>query len=131
MSTDPIWIAPRIWFGEIERIGMQRCTPVGYLLNCSGGLLWFIGLLMIPAMPAYLAYRGIVGTFYWSLLWLLAIPFLIIIVGSILIGVSWTLANRKRFHYDYERNESTWIEAGEKRSYTLGNWQADEGRRPS
>jgi hypothetical protein len=94
MSTGPIWLVPRIWFGEVERLGMQRCTPFGYVLNVIGGLLWFAGILMIPGMPAFIIYRGVVGTFCWSLLWLLAAPFLAIIIGSILIGASWTLANR-------------------------------------
>jgi hypothetical protein len=125
----PIWLAPRIWFDEVERIGMRRCVPFGYFLNGVGALFWFVGILMLPGMPAYLAYRGIVGSFHWSLLWLLGVPFLIIVVGAILIGVSWTLAYRKKFHYDYERRESTWIEAGSKRSYTFSDWQATEGRR--
>jgi hypothetical protein len=36
MAADPvcsIWTTPRIWFDEVERIGMQRCTPVGYMIN--------------------------------------------------------------------------------------------------
>jgi hypothetical protein len=65
MSTDPIWIAPRIWFDEVERIGMQRCTPVGYAINSFGGALWLFGILAFLGTPAYLAYRGFVGTFYW------------------------------------------------------------------
>jgi hypothetical protein len=129
MSTDPIWIAPRIWFDEVERIGMQRCTAVGYVLNVIGGNFWFLGIVVLLGMPAYLAYRGFVGTFSWSLLWFLAVPCLMIIVGSILIGVSWTLAYRKKFHYDYVRRESTWIEAGGKRSYTFSDLQAAQRRR--
>src|SRR6266545_5136320 len=124
MSTDPIWLAPRIWFDEVERIGMQRCTPVGYAINSIGGTFWLFGILALLGVPAYLAYRGFFGTFDWSLLWLLTVPFLVVIVGSILIGVSWSLAYHKRFHYDYERRESTWVEAGEKRSYTFSDWQA-------
>jgi len=107
---------------------MQRCTRVGYAINGIGGIFWFLGILAILGVPAYLVFRGLVGTFYWSLLWLLTIPLLVVIVGSILIGVSWTLAYRKGFHYDYQRRESTWIEGGEKRSYTFSDWQAAEGR---
>jgi hypothetical protein len=126
MSTCSIWITPRIWFDEVERIGMRRCTPVGYALNGIGGLFWFLGILMIPGMPVYLGYTAVVGTFSWSLLWLLAVPFLVIVVGSVVIGVSWLLACRKGFSYDYERRESSWIERGEKRAYTFSDLQAEE-----
>jgi hypothetical protein len=129
MSTGPIWLAPRIWFDEVERIGMQRSTPIGYAINSIGGIFWLFGMLALLGIPPYLAYRGFVGTFYWSILWLLTVPFLVVIVGSILIGVSWSLAHRRGFHYDYERRESTWVDAGEKRSYTFDDWQAADGRR--
>jgi hypothetical protein len=132
MVADPIcsiWIAPRIWFDEVERIGMQRCTPVGYVINGLGGIFWLVGILAFLGMPAYLAYRGFAGSFFWSLLWLLAVPFLIILGGSFLIAGSWTMAYRKKFYNDYERRQSTWIEAGEKRTYSVSDWQAAEGRR--
>src|ERR1022692_1270273 len=84
-----IWIGPRIWLDEVERIGMQRCTPVGYVPNGIGGIFWLLGILAFFGMPVYLAYRGIAGTFFsWSLLWLLAAPFLIVLVGPLLIGGS-------------------------------------------
>jgi hypothetical protein len=124
MSTCSIWFTPRIWFDEVERIGMKRCTPAGYALNGLGGLFWFCGILMIPGMPVYLGYTVVVGTFFWSLLWLLAAPLVVILLGSVLIGVSWSLACRKKFYFDYERRESSWTKGAEKRSYTLCDWQA-------
>ncbi len=126
MSTCSIWVTPRIWFDEVERIGMQRCTPVGYALNGVGGLFWLFGILMILGVPVYLGYTGVVGTFSWSLLWLLAVPFVVIFVGSVLIGVSWWLACRKQFRYEYERRQSSWTQGGEKRSYTISDWQAEQ-----
>lgn len=129
MSDAPIcsiWIAPRIWFDEVERIGMQRCTPFGYVLNWLGGLFWLLGILAIFVMPVYLVYRGFAGTFSWWLLWLLALPFVIVFIGALLIGASWTLAYCKNFYYDYEHRESNWVEGGEKRSYTLSDWQAGQ-----
>ena len=59
---------PRMWFDEVECIGKQRCTPAGYAIQGIGELIGFIGLLMLLGVPAYLAYRGVVGTFDWSLL---------------------------------------------------------------
>ena len=120
---------PRLWFDEVERIGKQRCTPVGYALQGVGELLGFFGLLMLLGAPVYLAYRGVVGAFNWSLLWLLAVPFVIGIVGSVIVAFSWSLAYRKRFRYDYERRVSSWIEGGEERAYTCADWRAEEGRR--
>jgi hypothetical protein len=113
-----------MWFDEVERIGKQRCTPFGYALQGVGELVGFSGLLTLLGMPVYLAYRGIVGSFEWSLLWLFAVPFAIGIVGRVMVEFSWWMASRKNFHYDYERRESTWIEAGEKRSYTYSDWEA-------
>src|SRR5438874_991780 len=96
---------PRIWFDEVERIGKQRCTPFGYALQAFGELVGFFGFLTLLGMPAYLAYRGVVGTFRWSLLWLLALPFAMGMLGWIMVGLSWWMAFRKKFHYDYERQE--------------------------
>jgi hypothetical protein len=117
-----------MWFDEVERIGMQKCTPIGYALNGMGGLVWFFGILSVLGAPAYLLYTALTGTFDWPLLWLLLAPFVLVIVGSLFIGVSWLLASFKSFHYDYERRETTWIQGGEKRSYTISDWRAAESR---
>jgi hypothetical protein len=129
MSKGTVWFAPRIWFDEVERIGMQRCTPIGYAINVVGGLFWFLAILEVPAIPVYLVYRGIVGTFDYSLLWLLIAPFVTLFVGSYLIGQSWALANRRDFNYDYQRRESTWIRNGVSRSYTFDDLQTENGSR--
>ena len=113
-----IWFTPRIWFGEGERIGMQKCTPIGYALNGLGGLLWLAGILALFGVPLFLAYMAVGGNFGWPLLWLLLAPFAIVFTGSLCIGASWLLASLKGFHYDHERDESTWNEAGEKLSYS-------------
>jgi hypothetical protein len=120
---------PRIWFDEVERIGKQRCTPFGYVLQGIGDLVGFLGLIALLGVPVYLGYTAIVGTFTWSLLWLLLVPIAVGVVGRVMVELSWWMAFRKNFHYDYERRESTWIEAGEKRSYTYADWQATDGRR--
>jgi 4-amino-4-deoxy-L-arabinose transferase-like glycosyltransferase len=120
---------PRMWFDEVERIGKQRCTLVGYALQGVGELIGFVGLLMLPAMPVYLVYRGVAGSFEWSLLWLLPLPLVLGIVGSIVVAFSWWLASLKKFHYDYARRESSWLEAGERRTYLFTEWQTVVGRR--
>ena len=119
---------PRIWSNEVERIGKQRCTPLGYTLQGIGDLVGFLGLLMFLGMPVYLIYRGVIGTFNWNLLWLLTAPFVIGIVGRVMVEFSWWMAFRKKIHYDDERSESSWIEGGEKRLYTFGDLVAAQRR---
>jgi hypothetical protein len=120
---------PRIWFDEVERIGKQRCTPLGYVLQQIGDLVGIVGLLTVLGVPAYLGYRGAIGTFDRSLLWLLIVPIALGIVGRIMVSFSWSLASRKRFNYDYQRRESSWVEAGEKRLYTFEDWRATKEQR--
>ncbi len=126
-TTSRAMFIPRIWSDEVERIGKQRCTPLGYALQVIGDLIGFLGLLTLLGMPVYLAYRAGVGTFDRSLLWLLTVPFAIGIAGRFMVEFSWWMARRKKFHYDYERRESIWIEGGEKRSYKFSDWEAGEG----
>jgi hypothetical protein len=109
---------PRIWDNEVERIGKQKCTPFGYLLQGVGELIGFVGLLMLLATPVYLIYRGIVGTFHWSLLLLMLVPLAVGVLDTVIVGISWQIAGRKQFKYDAERIEATWYEGGEKRSFT-------------
>lgn len=113
---------PRMWLDEIERIGKQKCTPFGYALQGVSDLIGFVGLLLLLATPIYLAYRGIAGSFHWSLLWLLLVPVGVGILGTVIEGISWQLARKKQFKYDYESRESTWYGSGEKRSYSYADW---------
>ena len=106
-----------MWDNEAERIGKQKCTPLGYTLHGISDLLGFIGLLLLFGTGAYLGYRSIVGTFSASLLWLFAIPFGLAIIGSILYAYSWRLDRRRGFHYDYDNREASWLENGQRRTY--------------
>jgi hypothetical protein len=117
---------PRIWSGEIERIGKKRCTPFGYAVQGIGELIGFFGLITLLGTPLYLMYRGVNGTFTWPLLWMMLIPLLIGTVGTVMVAFSWALARRKQFRYDYESNVSHWFEAGQTRSYTADDWNAEQ-----
>jgi hypothetical protein len=70
---------------------------------------------LLLAAPVFLVWRGISGTFRTADLWLLAVPFGLRVVSEVLFQ-SW-LARRKGFHFDYERSESSWVEAGEYHPY--------------
>lgn len=116
---------PRIWFDEVERIGKQRCTPVGYALQTFGDIVGLIGLLLLLGVPLYLAYTAISGTFRAQLLWLLLAPIGFGVAGSIIVSVSWVLAQKKQFRYDYETRVSRWVEDGQERAYTIEDLEAE------
>ena len=115
-----------IWDHESQRIGKQRCTPVGYFLHGLSDLVGLIAALSLLAAPAYIAVAAFRGRFVWSSLWLLLVPFAIALAGNILHSYSWHLAEKKSFRYDSEKCVSTWIEAGEMKSYKFGS-SGDDG----
>jgi len=106
-----------MWDHESERIGKQKCTPLGYWLHGLADLIGFIGLLLFLGVGVYLAYRGLSQSFHASLFWLLAIPFGFGFIGQVLHQLSWGLAYRRSFEYDYEKAEASWVENGERVSY--------------
>ena len=106
-----------MWNNEAERIGKQKCTPFGYALHAISDLIGFIALLLSFGAVAYLGYRSSAGTFDRSLLWLMAIPIGLAVIGSILYRLSWMLAYRRGFHYDHESREASWFDAGQQQTY--------------
>ena len=110
-----------MWDHESQRIGKQKCTPLGYTLHVIAELLGFIGLLSLLGVGVYLAYRGLSQSFHPSLLWLLAIPFGLGLIGQTLYQFSWVMASRRGFDYDYDKAEASWIENGERVTY---KWKA-------
>ncbi len=106
-----------MWDHESERIGKQKCTPVGYAIHAIADLLGFVGLLLLLGALVYLSYRITAGTFRAALFWLVAAPVGLGLISDLLFHYSWWLARRKGFRYDVERCEATWIESGEQRSY--------------
>jgi hypothetical protein len=106
-----------MWNHETERIGKQKCTPLGYWLHGFADLIGLIGLLLFLGIAVYLAYRGLSQSFHASLFRLLAIPFGVGLVGQMLFLFSWSLAYRRGFEYDYEKAEASWVENGERVSY--------------
>jgi len=106
-----------MWDNEAQRIGKQRCTRLGYALHALSDLIGSVALVLLLSTVASLGYRGIIGTFRAGLLWLLAIPFGAAVVGSILYQLSWVVAYRRGFHYDYDSREASWLEDGQRRTY--------------
>jgi hypothetical protein len=106
-----------MWDHESERIGKQKCTPLGYWLHGLADLIGLIGLLLLLGLGVFLAYRGLSHSFHASLFWLLTIPFGVGLIGQILFLFSWSLAYRRGFEYDYEKAEASWVENGERVTY--------------
>ncbi len=106
-----------MWDNESERIGKQRCSPLGYALHVISDMIGIVGLLALLVTIGLLAYRGIIGSFHLSMLWLLTIPFGIGVVGSILYRISWILARRRGFAYDGDSRTASWLENGQIRTY--------------
>ena len=59
-----------MWDSESERIGKQKCTPLGYKLHGISDLIGFASLLLLLVTGVYLRYRSVVGTYHSTLLWL-------------------------------------------------------------
>jgi hypothetical protein len=106
-----------MWDNEAQRIGKRKCTPLGYNLHFIADLLGFIGLLLLIGTTLYRGYSGVAGSFHAALLWLLAVPFGLGVIGQILYRYSWKLAYRRGFRYDYETREASWMEDGKCRTY--------------
>ena len=87
-ERDPMFIHP-IWDNEAERIGKQKCTPLGYALHAIADLIGFVGLLLLFACCAYLTWKWFSGGFTASALWIVAIPLLLGVVGNVLFHFSW------------------------------------------
>ena len=112
-----------MWDNESQRIGKRKCTPLGYLLHGIAELLGFLGLLLLLGVCGYLGYKRVNNELHASLFWLLAIPFGLGLVSEAMMQVSWVLAARKGFEYDYEHREATWIEHGRRVTY---RWRPHE-----
>jgi hypothetical protein len=106
-----------MWDNESQRIGKQKCTPLGYRLHGIAEGLGFIGFFLIIAICAYLGYRRYTGSFKPSLFWLFALPLGMGIVGEFLYWLSWRLAFKRGFQYNYETREASWIENGQRLTY--------------
>jgi hypothetical protein len=106
-----------MWDSEYQRIGKQKCTPVGYALHVIAELIGFVGLLLLIVTAAAFAFFWLVGRFEASMFRLLGLPVGFGVVSEAMYQYSWWLASRKAFHYDYDRGIATWLEGSERRSY--------------
>lgn len=107
-----------MWSCESQRIGMQRCTPKGYMLHGISDLIGLIAIFLLLGVPIYLAYSAICGQFAAKMLWLFLIPFIVAIAGNLFHSYSWHLADKQQFKYEYEKSLATWVDvSGIEQSY--------------
>lgn len=99
-----------MWDNESQRLGKKRCTPVGYALDGIAQLAGFLSLIAILIWFVYLIYRLVVGSFEWSLLLFIPAVFAVGIICQILYNLSWRLAYKRSFRYDYDLREASWQE---------------------
>ena len=111
-----------MWDNESQRIGKQKCTPVGYALHAIAELMGFIGMISLLGIVIFYLYRGITGNFHASLLWLLTIPFGVGIIAEIIFQFSWVLATKRGFEYNYETRVASWVVDGKRVTY---KWEAE------
>jgi uncharacterized membrane protein YbhN (UPF0104 family) len=106
-----------MWDHESQRIGKQLCTPIGYALHGIAEWIGLVGLLLLLLAPVVVGYQLALESFRSTQLWLFGIAFGMGIISEVMFQFSWWLAARRGYHYDYERCEASWWEAGERRTY--------------
>ena len=106
-----------MWDSETQRIGKQKCTPLGSRLHLIAEMIGFVSLFAVPSILLYFAYRGVSGTFHSRLWWILAIPFVATMVGDVIFAYSWRLAEKRGFAYDDGACEASWDENDERIVY--------------
>lgn len=106
-----------MWDSESERIGKQKCTPMGSVLHGIGELIGFLGLLALLAFAIWLGWSWMRGSFRAALWWWVALPLGMGILSEVVVQYSWWLAFKKGFRYDGDKRESSWMDGGERQTY--------------
>jgi hypothetical protein len=99
-----------MWDNENQRLGLKACTPFGYLVRSAADLIGFFGLILLLVTPFYMLYRSSTHHFSWRLCWLFFMAFALGVFGRVLYEISWRVAVKKQFQYDYESRTARWIE---------------------
>jgi len=115
-----------MWDNESQRIGMQKCWPLGYNIHGIGELIGFLGLLALLGAVAYMSYAGLAGSFTSRTWLLLLIPFGMGIISEVMVQTSWAMVARRGFEYDYDKRMASWIDNGKRVTYQY----AQQGNSP-
>ena len=104
-----------MWDHENQRIGKQKCTPFGYALHVIADLLGMVGLLLLIGTAVFS--EEIADACHMPRFQILAIPFGIGLVSEALYRISWVIAHRRGFEFDYESSVASWKENGVRVTY--------------
>jgi len=94
-----------MWKSETERLGKKRCSPLAYNIHILADYIGFLGLILLITMIITK-----IITSYIDSWWYFSIPFLVGFLGGLTHIFSWYLVSRKKFEYNYKKDESKWIE---------------------
>lgn len=111
----------RMWFSENERKGFRECTPTGYKLVGIAGLLGFLGwvlFLLLGVVVFVLA--GAARLFTPPTLWVFILPLVLGVIAFFVDAHGRSMAQRRRFQYNYEPDYASWIESGTVKTYPPG-----------
>ena len=106
-----------MWDSESQRLGKQKCTPVGYALHVIAELIGLAGLLLLLVTLGGWAWKAFQGAFHASMLWWVVVPLAVGLLSEVLMALSWRLAVRKQFVYDDRRGEASWMQDGSRITY--------------
>ncbi len=114
-----------MWDSEIQRLGKQKCTRVGYAMHIIADLIGLAGLYLLLGLVIYFWATGFIASLPRPTYWIFLVPFGAGIIGQILFSVSWRLAERKGFSYDVVSNVASWNEDGSVRTFTSTDVEPD------
>ena len=114
-----LYIYP-MWDTEIQRTGLQKCTPTGYALHAFAELFGFTGgmFLLIAFFAASFMNRRIGIIIVCS-------SVAIGLMGRILDMIAHRIAARRDFKYDDESRTASWNENGKRVTYDHAQWEKD------
>lgn len=112
-----------MWDSETQRIGMQKCHPLGYAMHAVGEFIGFIGLIFLLLAIGWMGYLWAVGKFSMQTWWLLTIPFGIGITSEAFVQLSWAMVTKHGFKYDAIKGESSWHLNGRRIVYAYQDMQ--------
>lgn len=108
-----------MWCCETERLGMKKCTLLGYTLRSTAPLILVATGITLIYAPLLMIMEAIRGRFEWGMSLLFLCPLFFAVTYMLMPVVSSMLLKRREFEFDYETCIASWIDkSGEQRTYS-------------
>ncbi|MDA7527943.1 hypothetical protein N8590_03050 [bacterium] len=108
-----------MWYCEAERLGMKKCTLLGYILRSTAPLVLVATVITLLYAPLFMIMEAIRGRFEWEMSVLFLCPLFFAATYMLMPVVSSMLLKRREFEFDYETRIASWIDkSGEQRTYS-------------